>query len=305
MAEKTDIQTNEGGMATAVEAVAMNPEAANPDIAAMNPEAASAVVVNPETAPSPQPVAEIQAQQVNVMTAPVTVIQPAPTVVSTPPLPQGTAEPGKYEEFLLMPDAAWPPPIFIRKSVSAQERFYIENRWHSQWNYYDKKANESKKLYYRYQSIVVIGSVIVPVLVSFSSALGQLLDGVFIRFGGSAGAGRFFVDVLTVLTSTLVAIAAAVESLQKYGDGWSSYRSAAEELQAEKYFYDMLAGPYANNPNPFATFVERTEGVVANQNGKYFQAVQQQIQKQAAQNEELLERHKSGVDDNGDAPAAG
>ena len=40
--------------------------------------------------------------------------------------------------------------------------------------------------------------------------------------------------------------------------------------------------------NPFATFVERIEGIVANQNGKYFQAVQAQIAKQAEENEEIV-----------------
>jgi len=302
MAEKTDIQTSEGGMATAVEAVAMNPEAANPDIAAMNPEAASAVVINPETAPSPQPVAEIQAQQVNVMTAPVTLIQPAPTVVATPPLPQGTSDPGKYEEFLLMPSAAWPPPIFIRKSVSAQERFYIENRWHSQWSYYDKKATDAKKVYFSIQRFVVVGGVIVPVIVGLGYSLSTIVESMFAM---PVGAGRPWIDIITVVISATIGIAAAVESLYKFGDDWNSYRSAAEELLAEKSFYDMQSGPYANNPNAFATFVDRTEGIIANQNGKYFQAQQQNIQKQAAQNEDLLERYRSSDDKPADTSAAG
>jgi hypothetical protein len=297
--EKISPENNGELPVSEAEAVAMNPEATNGDAAAMNPEAApiDVTVISPETQSSAPPIAEIQAQQINVMTAPVTMINSAPNVTVTPPLPQGTSEAGKYEEFLLMPDAAWPPPIFIRKSVSAQERFYISNRWHSQWSYYDKKAGEAKNTYYRYQAIVVIGSLIIPALVSLNSTLARGLAGIFSQGDLEAEAMfRVVVDMITVVVSLMVAGAAALESLYKYGDSWSSYRSAAEELQAEKYFYDMLAGPYANNPNPFATFVERTEGIVANQNGKYFQAVQQQIQKQAAQNDDLVERYKVGED---------
>jgi hypothetical protein len=245
------------------------------------------VISSEGTAPA-APIAEIQAQQINVMTAPVTMVQPNFTA---PPLPQGTSDSGKYEEFLLMPDAAWPPPIFLRKSVSAQERFYMANRWHSQWQYYDKKATEAKNTYFNVQRLVVIGSVIVPVIVSLGSSLATVLETMNI-FGWQvpSGAGRPIIDVITVAVSTTVAVAAAIESLYKFGDDWNSYRSAAEELLAEKSFYDMQSGPYASNPNPFATFVDRTEGIIANQNGKYFQAQQQNLQKHAAQNEDLLER---------------
>jgi hypothetical protein len=301
MAKKnSEVQNTDGGG----DAVAMNPEAANMDVAAMNPEAPveDALVINPEVipVPVPEPQPEQQPVQVNVMTAPVTLIQSAPAITPTPPLPQGTAETGKYEEFLLMPEAAWPPPIFMKKSVSAQERFYISNRWHSQWSYYDKKATESKNRYYNIQRFVVVGSLIIPALVSLNSTIARAVTA--LMTGGIANAEleavvRIFVDVITVVISLMVAGSAALESLYKYGDAWGSYRAAAEELQAEKYFYDMLAGPYSNNANPFATFVERTENIVAKQNGQYFQVMQQTIQKQSSQNEELVERYKAEDDE--------
>jgi hypothetical protein len=299
--EKIKSETNGEIPISEAEAVAMNPEATNGDVAAMNPEAANPVmspetapldvtVLNPEAAPPPTPIADIQAQQINVMTAPVTMIQSAPVTI-TPPLPQGTSDAGKYEEFLLMPDAAWPPPIFLRKSVSAQERFYISNRWHSQWQYYDKKATEAKQRYQTIQKIIGVGSVIVPILVGLGSNLAAMIESISV-LGLQPGQGRPFVDMFSVVISGTVGVAAVIESVHKYGDDWNSFRSAAEELLAEKSFYDMQSGPYANNVNPFATFVDRTEGIIANQNGKYFQAQQQQLQKQAAQNDDLLERYR-------------
>src|SRR5690606_17353623 len=127
------------------------------------------------------------------------------------------------------------------------------------------------------QRIVVIGALVIPALVSINSTLARFLAGMFNNGDINAEAmWRIGVDSITVIVSLLVAGAAALESLYKYGENWNSYRSAAEELQAEKNFYDMQSGPYANNPNSFSTFVERVEGIVANQNGKYFQAVQRQ-----------------------------
>ncbi len=215
----------------------------------------------------------------------------SPTNITTPD--------GSYEEWVVMPDSAWPPPIFIKKNAPPRERFYLEKRWHSQWSYYDSKATENKDTYFLYQRIVVIGALIIPALVSINSTLARFLAGVFNNGDVTAEAmWRIGVDSITVIVSLLVAGAAALESLYKYGENWSSYRSAAEELQAEKNFYDMQSGPYANNPNPFSTFVERVEGIVANQNGKYFQAVQQQLQKQSDDNENIVASFRAG--DEGD-----
>ncbi|MEM9953575.1 MAG: DUF4231 domain-containing protein [Chloroflexota bacterium] len=197
---------------------------------------------------------------------------------------------GNFEDWTFKPSGAWPPPVFLKPNATPRERFYIEYRWFSQWDYYDKKASEAKSTYYRYQTIVVIGALLIPALVSLNSAIARFIADLVA--GGSADSEaiiRIGVDTVTVFVSLLVAGSAAIESLYKFGDTWNSYRSAAEELQAEKNVYDMSAGPYESNPNPFATFVTRVEGIVANQNGKYFQAVQAQIAKQSEENENLVE----------------
>lgn len=237
-----------------------------------------------------EPISNIEAPVINTINEAHTMENKVPAV-SNPE--------GNYEEWIVMPDSAWPPPIFIKKSAPPRERFYLEKRWHSQWSYYDSKATENKNVYFLYQRLVVIGALIIPALVSINSTLARFLAGVFNGGDESAEAmWRIGMDSITVMVSLMVAGAAALESLYKYGENWSSYRSAAEELQAEKNFYDMQSGPYANNANPFSTFVERVEGIVANQNGKYFQAVQQQLQKQGDENENIVASFKSG--DEGD-----
>jgi hypothetical protein len=192
---------------------------------------------------------------------------------------------GDYNAYVLNVQAPWPPPVFARPKMQPQERFYMENRWYSQWSFFDKKANESKKRYLQLQQIIVIGSVIVPVLVAFGPNLAaQIPDGGFI----SDTFMRFIVDIATVIISTAVAVAAAWEGLHKNGDSWSTYRRAAEEMQQEKFMFDVRAGRYANEPNPYIKFVERCEEVIAQQNGRFIQTIEKQQAQQQAQNEKIL-----------------
>ncbi|MGJ3240435.1 MAG: DUF4231 domain-containing protein [Anaerolineae bacterium] len=204
---------------------------------------------------------------------------------------------GKFEEWVLTPETSWPPPIFVKKSITPKERFYLEYRWHSQWSYYDQKAVQNKNTYFWYQRIVVIGSLVIPTLVSLNSTIARFITDIAQGDAAFETIVRIGVDSVTVLISLMVAGSAALETLYKYGENWSSYRSAAEELQAEKNFYDMNAGPYANNPNSFTTFVERIEGIIANQNGKYFQSVQQQITQQTEDNNAIVSAFLDDEDD--------
>lgn len=223
--------------------------------------------------------------------------QPTPI---TPP----EAVTGSFDEWVIEPTQAWPPPMFIRKNATPRERFYLEYRWHSQWSFYDSKASQNKNTYYWYQRIIVIGALMIPALISLNSTIARFITQVFTAGGSdSETIVRIGIDSFTVFVSLAVAGAAALESLYKYGENWSSYRSAAEELQAEKNFYDMSAGPYENNPTAFATFVARIEGIIANQNGKYFQAVQQQIAKQTEDNDAIVDRFLADDEDDFDSPS--
>jgi hypothetical protein len=204
-----------------------------------------------------------------------------------------TSSSTEYEEYKLMPDAIWPPPIFVKRSITPSERFYIENRWHSQWRFFDKKANDSKKLYLRLQRIVVIGSVTVPVLVSLDPDIIAGLINWLPLVALATDDSRLLIDFATVVLSLAVAISAGLESLNKYGDNWGSYRQAAEELQAEKSFYDVGGGRYANNPDAFARFVERSEEIIAQQNGRFVATVERQIQESDKRSEEALAKDKN------------
>lgn len=167
----------------------------------------------------------------------------------------------------IVPNPGWPPPMLLRPDTTPEERYYLENRWFSQWRYFDKRANENKKNYLFYQRIIIFGSVAVPVLVSLSPSVESF-------FGGpEAGRpARAVFDVITIFLSLAVALAAGMERLNKYGEYWSSYRQAAEELMQEKALYDSRAGHYESAESTFLDFVERVEQVIAQQNGRWIQS---------------------------------
>ena len=187
---------------------------------------------------------------------------------------------GDYDDYQLLPDAPWPPPVFIRQDITPQERYYIEHRWYSQWSFFDTKATENKNRYYRTQLIVGIGSVSVPVLVGINAT-------------GLAAQVLYFV---TVFISLSVAMATAIESLYTFGDNWRSYRSAAEDMRQEKSLYDVKAGRYATNKQAFIRFVERCEEIIAQQNGRWVQSQEKAAEQIAEDADALLNKNKDNDD---------
>jgi hypothetical protein len=219
----------------------------------------------------------------------VTVPAAAPAAPATPP-----TDAGDYSAFVLNINSPWPPPVFARPSMKPAERFYIENRWFSQWTFFDKKANDSKKKYLRYQQIIVIGSVIVPVLIASGPYLASVIPDNFFM---PQDAVRFLIDMATIVISTAVAVAAAWEGLHKYGDSWTTYRRAAEEMQQDKFMFDVRAGRYTNESTAYTRFVERTEEIIAQQNGRYFQTIERQQAQAAEQGQEILAKYRDKNED--------
>jgi hypothetical protein len=167
-------------------------------------------------------------------------------------------------------ESSWPPPLYLLRTAGESERFYMKYRWQNQWLYYDAKATESKKNYQTLQLVIGVGLVAVPVLLGFGGPMA----------------------VIATVLSLVVAASAAIENVKKYGDGWRTYRQAAEQLQREKAMYDVTAGPYRLSKRPFARFVERCEEIIGQQNGQFMQRQEdqnQQQQQQAAQQQREAE----------------
>jgi len=187
---------------------------------------------------------------------------PLPIVPETKPAVAAPAQPpvvSPDEEKKLL-ESTWPPPLYLPGSAGMSEKYYMKHRWQSQWLWYDKKAAENKTKHQALQVLIGVGSVAVPVLLGLQEPW------------------RDF----AVWVSLIVAAAASIENVKKYGDNWRSYRRAAENLSREKSLYDVGAGPYRSTKRPFARFVERCEEVIAQQNGQFYQREEQQQTTQAS-----------------------
>lgn len=214
---------------------------------------------------------------------------PAPAIAETDlkPLPPDPIQPAstaliqedREEESKLL-QSTWPPPLFMPRTVSLPEKYYMKHRWQSQWLWYDKKAAENKRKHQALQVLIGVGSVAVPVLLGLQEPW------------------RDF----AVWVSLVVAAAASIENVKKYGDNWRSYRRAAENLSREKSLYDVNAGPYRVSKRPFARFVERCEEVIAQQNGQFYQRDEQQVTTQtqgAGQSRQTTEITETKTEDLG------
>lgn len=186
--------------------------------------------------------------------------RPAPTLVPPP------VTDIRKNLSVLQPKHQWPPPIYIDPNASPEEIFYMENRWYSQWKYYDERAAMSKRSYQRLQLSITVGSAAVPVLVGIQ-AVDSRID--------------FALYAITIIISFLVAGSSAIETVKKYGDAWRSFRTATEELMREKALYDVKSGPYRKSTNPFLLFVERCEDIMAKQNGVFLSLREEQQGQQA------------------------
>jgi hypothetical protein len=146
-------------------------------------------------------------------------------------------------------ESTWPPPLYLPGDAGESARHYIRHRWQSQWLWYDAKAGENKRKHQSLQVLIGVGSVAVPVLLNLQDPW------------------RNF----AVIISLVVAAAASIENVKKYGDNWRSYRRAAENLSREKSLFDVGAGPYRVAKQPFSRFVERCEEIIGQQNGQFYQ----------------------------------
>jgi hypothetical protein len=77
-----------------------------------------------------------------------------------------------------------------------------------------------------------------------------------------------------------IAIAEALQQLNRYHENWLAYRATAEALKHEKYLYLGLAGPYSSAPQPLSLLAERTENLISQENAKWL-SYQEQVTKKA------------------------
>lgn len=119
---------------------------------------------------------------------------------------------------------------------------YLKERYEHQVNWYDTKSAKNKKLYLFFQWGVIVLSAIVPVLVV---SLTQGLKWV------------------TAAIAAILAIGTAGLKTFKFQENWINYRTIAETLKKEKYFYEAELDDYRDSSGKESLFVERVESLIS------------------------------------------
>jgi len=131
---------------------------------------------------------------------------------------------------------------------------YLTERFEPQYEFYDKKARESRQRFLSFQIIIIVVSAFIPIV-----NVPGIGNDPQIRITSSILAG-----IVVILTSLI--------QLLKSHETWVIYRATANSLLGEKYIFKNNAGLYSNltEDNRKTAFVERVENIIGQEGTKYF-----------------------------------
>lgn len=135
---------------------------------------------------------------------------------------------------------------------------YLSSRVDDQIAWYDRKAIISQKMYVRLQTLIIMLSLFLPILLSIPKNIG----GVDISTTINSGA---------TIISIFLAVLIAYQSFHNYREKWAAYRTSAETLKHEKYMYLTISGKYRDSAHAFENFVETIEGHVFKEHAQWAQ----------------------------------
>jgi hypothetical protein len=135
-----------------------------------------------------------------------------------------------------------------------RQKSFVRIRWLEQLNWLKAKAKQSRDRYYFLRLTTIIGSAIVPGLVSFK------------------------LDTAAFAVSLLVAISAAIEELFHYGDNHRRYRNTAERLKFEGWQFFQMQGIYKSDDSSYHTavfpaFVASVEAILRQELEEYTELI--------------------------------
>jgi hypothetical protein len=95
-----------------------------------------------------------------------------------------------------------------------------------------------------------------------------------------ASIGDLQTRIISSIIGGIIVVITGLTQLEKYQENWILYRTSAELLKKEKYFFENSAGEYskADGPEKDKLLVERVESIVSAETSKYF-TIHQTLQK--------------------------
>lgn len=122
-------------------------------------------------------------------------------------------------------------------------RKYLKERYDSQVDWYDGRANLNKRLYIFCQWCLIFFSAITPVAIAINQD-----------------------KVVPIIISSVVAILTTGMKTFKFQENWINYRTTCETLRKEIYYYEASIYDYAVLKDKEAYFVDRVESLISREN---------------------------------------
>lgn len=170
--------------------------------------------------------------------------------------------------------------IFEKLDLQEPQKHYLRSRWLDQLLWMEKRATQTRDLYYKLRLTTIIGGVIVPALVSLS-------------FVDNNPTLKRTVVVSTFVLSQIVAISAATEQFFNYGDRWRHYRRTVESLKTQGWQFFELSDRYQSfqtHNQAFSAFATQVEQILQRNVEVYATQVTQQEAAQATSVTKLVKR---------------
>ena len=124
-------------------------------------------------------------------------------------------------------------------------KIYLKERYEDQTQWYGKRSRTNKKIYVWFQWIIIVLSTTIPALVLMTDENNKWIAAIF---------------------SVILAIAASGLKAFKFQENWLNYRTVAETLKKEKYYYNTDLFEYATVEDKEQFFVERVERIISKEN---------------------------------------
>ena len=135
-----------------------------------------------------------------------------------------------------------------------QFAIYYKERYENQLSSVSQRAVALKRTYTRMQTWVIVFASLTTVLAAAGTVAGII---------GTVG------QWAAVGISALVTILSSVLASFKHKESWLNYRATAEALKREQYYYQARVGDYVGVEDREALFVQRVEGIMANENAEW------------------------------------
>jgi hypothetical protein len=150
--------------------------------------------------------------------------------------------------------AEWSAKLPLRGFGKLTPEEYVAERLNPEIVYYNKSATAAKKKYLQMRALTVIGGALVPVLVNVDLP---------------------YVDILTTTISLVVVLFVSLETVYRYREQWTNYRTAEQHLRNEYFEFTTKSGSYTglDEMTAFTLFVNHIEGDIEAENNSTLRAM--------------------------------